>query len=63
MPLRVRLVKKHSQFLNGVDLKNLRVGECAIFPDAVALMLMAEGWAQLPETAANPRAEDRGEES
>ena len=51
MPLRVRLVKKHSQFLNGVDLRNLRVGECAELPDPVARMLLAEGWAQLAEAA------------
>ena len=62
MPLRVRLVKKHSQFLNGVDLKNLRVGECAVLPDAVALMLMAEGWAHPQEAGAKCQPEARDEE-
>ena len=62
MPLRVRLVKKHCQFLNGVDLRNLRVGECAELPDPVARMLLAEGWAQLPE-AGKSKADDMSDES
>jgi hypothetical protein len=47
MRLRVRLIKKFAQVLNGVDLDKLRVGECVELPTQIARMLLAEGWAVL----------------
>ena len=47
--LRVRLVKKLAQFLNGVDLRNLTVGQCVDLPDTAARMLVSAGWAVLPD--------------
>jgi hypothetical protein len=56
MLLRVRLIKKLARFLNGVDLEELRVGECVDLPAAVARMLLSEGWAELeqPLSAESP---------
>jgi hypothetical protein len=50
VPLRVRLTKKLAPVLNGVDLKDVCVGDCVELPPASARMLLAEGWAQLPDT-------------
>jgi len=47
--MRVRLVKKFAQFFNGVDLRNVAVEQCADFPEADAQMLLAEGWAEMPD--------------
>jgi hypothetical protein len=44
--LRVRLNKRLSLFLNGVDLTHRRVGDQFDCPDNVARMLILEGWAE-----------------
>jgi hypothetical protein len=49
--LRVRLTKKLARFLNGIDLDKLSVGDSMDLPERDARMLVAEGWAELPNTA------------
>ena len=44
--MQVRLIKKFAYFLNGVDLRALRVGECVDLPAATARMMVLEGWAK-----------------
>ena len=44
--MQVRLIKKFAYFLNGVDLRALRVGECVDLPAATARMMVLEGWAE-----------------
>ena len=44
--MHVRLFKKFASFLNGVDLRNVRVGECVDLPAATARMMVLEGWAE-----------------
>jgi hypothetical protein len=43
----VRLIKKLAPILNGVDLSKVQVGEVIHVPEAVAAMLIREGWAEL----------------
>ena len=45
--LRVRLVRKFAERLNGVDLSRVRVGDCLELPAKDARLLVAEGWAEL----------------
>ena len=44
---RVRLIRKFAPILNGIDLSRFRVGDVIWVSDAVAAMLIAEGWAEL----------------
>jgi hypothetical protein len=44
---RVRLIRKLAPVLNGVDLSRLQVGDEFIVSEAVAAMLIREGWAEL----------------
>lgn len=48
--MRVRLIRKLANSLNGVDLKKVRVGEVVDMSNSEASMLIAEGWAE-PLTA------------
>jgi hypothetical protein len=43
---RVRLIKKLAPVLNGFDLTKVKVGDVILVPDAVAAMLIREGWAE-----------------
>ena len=42
----VRLVRKLAPMLNGVDLSKVEVGDVIVVPEAVAAMLIREGWAE-----------------
>lgn len=52
MRVRIRLIRKLAEVLNGVDLSKVRVGDCFELPDSHARILMAEGWAELVDTTA-----------
>jgi hypothetical protein len=43
----VRLNRKLAPIFNGVDLSNCHVGDLIVVPDATAVMLIREGWAEL----------------
>lgn len=43
----MRLIRKLAPILNGIDLSKCRVGDVILVPEAVAAMLIAEGWAEL----------------
>jgi hypothetical protein len=43
---RVRLTKKLAPVLNGFDLSKFEVGDVIVVPDAIAAMLLREGWGQ-----------------
>lgn len=45
----IRLIRKLADKLNGVDLSKLQVGDVAVVPEATAVMLIREGWAELAE--------------
>lgn len=47
MLLRVRLIRKLADFVNGVNLTKVQVGDCVDLPSKDARMLIAEGWAEL----------------
>lgn len=56
---RVRLVRKFAEVINGVDLSPFQVGDVIRVPEAIAMMLIREGWAELlstVETRAQPSA-------
>ena len=42
----IRLIRKYSTSLNGVDLSQVSVGDVMFLPDKIALMLIEEGWAE-----------------
>ncbi len=44
--MRIRLVRKFANILNGIDLSNLKVGDVVDMAPHHAAMLVAEGWAQ-----------------
>ncbi len=44
--MRIRLVRKFANILNGVDLSHLSVGDVVEMAPHHAAMLVAEGWAQ-----------------
>ncbi len=46
---RIRLIRKLADMLNGVNLSKLQVGDVAVVPEATAVMLIREGWAELAE--------------
>jgi hypothetical protein len=54
--LKIRLTRKFSNVINGVDLSKVRAGETIDLSDHDAEMLMAEGWAEMAGPTA-PRAE------
>ena len=43
---KVRLIRKLAPLLNGIDLSKHQVGDVISVSDAVALMLVREGWAK-----------------
>ena len=49
MSLRVRLIRKLAERVNGVDLSKVHVGESLDLPSKDARILIAEGWAELVE--------------
>ena len=54
--MRVRLIRKFAEMIDGIDLRTHETGDTLDIPAPEARLLMAEGWA-LPER----RAVDRGE--
>ena len=44
--IRIRLTKKLAAVMNGVDVSTLRVGDIIELPDAAAIMMIAEEWAE-----------------
>ena len=44
---RIKLIRKFAPVLNGVDLSRAEIGSQLIVSDAVAAMLIKEGWAEL----------------
>jgi hypothetical protein len=54
--MRIRLTRKLSQLLNGIDISRLSVGDVIDLPRHDAELLLAEGWAL-------PAADDRFEPS
>ena len=44
--IHIRLTKKLAAVLNGVDVSTFRVGDIIELPDAAAIMMIAEGWAE-----------------
>jgi len=47
--LRVRLIRKLAERVNGVDLSKVHVGDSFDLPSKDARILIAEGWAELVE--------------
>jgi hypothetical protein len=43
---RVRLTRKLALAINGFDLSGIRVGDVILVPRQIAMMLVAEGWAE-----------------
>lgn len=66
MLLRVRLIRKLANLLDGVDVSEVQVGNCVDLPARDARMLIAEGWAELvdpqptdlPEEPEGPEVKD-----
>lgn len=50
-PMRVRLVRKLANVLNGIDLSNVKIGDVLNLLPHHAAMLVAEGWAEETEHA------------
>ena len=44
---RIRLIKKLAPILNGFDVSKIKVGDVILVPEAVAAILIREGWAEL----------------
>jgi hypothetical protein len=44
---RIRLIRKFSSMLNGVDLTQFQVGDVIRVTEATAAMLIRKGWAEL----------------
>jgi hypothetical protein len=44
---RIRLTKKLAPLINGIDLSKVEVGDVLEVPNAVAEILIREGWAEV----------------
>ena len=49
--MKVRLTRKFANLINGIDLSKVHEGETLDLSDREAWILMAEGWAEYPESA------------
>lgn len=47
MLVRIRLIRKLANVLDGVNLSNVSVGDCVDLPAKDARLLIAEGWAEI----------------
>jgi hypothetical protein len=56
--VRVRLIRKFAECLNGVDLSKHRVGDSLDLCPKDARMLVAEGWAEPVEVEVDERRRD-----
>ena len=57
--MRVRLTRKFSNLLDGIDLSQVHKGDTVDLSVRDAHMLIAEGWAELAEPAVRDQASDR----
>ena len=57
--MKVRLTRKFSNLLNGIDLSRYQRGDTLDLPARDAGMLLAEGWAEPAGDGARDRAADR----
>jgi hypothetical protein len=51
---RIRLIKKYAHVLNGIDLSHIEVGDEFVVAEAVAVMLIREGWAEVVSGFVDP---------
>ena len=51
----VRLTRKLADMIDDIDLSRYRVGQRIHLPYRAAMLLIAEGWAQLVERRRHPR--------
>ena len=58
MLIRVRLLRKLAERLNGVDVSKIRVGDYLELAPMDARMLIAEGWAEFVELVRIQTSED-----
>ena len=58
VPVRIKLIRKLSEFLNGYDLRSYQVGEVIDIGTSPASMLVAEGWAEDVVAADEPSSAD-----
>jgi len=56
--MKVRLTRKFSNVLNGIDLSRYQQGDTLDLPGRDAEMLMAEGWAEPARESMRDRASD-----
>ena len=57
--MKVRLTRKFSNFLDGIDLRRFTKGDTIDLPARDAEMLMLEGWAEPAEESARDHASER----
>ena len=57
--MKVRLTRKFSNLLNGIDLSRYEKGDTLDLSPRDADMLVAEGWAERAESSTRDRAADR----
>jgi hypothetical protein len=58
--MRVRLIKKFAEMINGIDLSHARVGSLMTLSEREGEMLIAEGWA-VPYFSGSTTADQRQE--
>ena len=51
----VRLTRKLAEMIDGIDLRSYRVGQPIHLPWRDAMLLIAEGWAEMIERRRRPR--------
>jgi hypothetical protein len=56
--LRVKVIRKLAERLNGIDLSKVRVGDSLDVSSRDGRMLIAEGWAELVEVVAEDARKD-----
>ena len=54
---RVRIIRKLAPVLNGIDLSKVAVGDIVLLPEAAAVMLIREGWAELVSDRSGSRTD------
>jgi hypothetical protein len=57
--MKVRLTRKFSNVLNGIDLSHAHIGDTLDLPARDANLLVAEGWAEPADVPVRDRASDR----
>jgi len=57
--MKIRLTRKFSQLINGIDLSQVREGDTLELPARDADMLVAEGWAVAADGMDRDRAQER----